>query len=345
MNTDKKQLLFIGLEFHKKTKSADFVLELLCLKFEITFCYVDVFTKTPYSCFSKVEKKTFDVLVCWQIMPSPSLLSKYFQFKHRVFFPMFDSCPGVKKPDRWYAYRDFQIISFSSTLAKQLNKAGFSVHLIQYFPKPFDIIEWGDSQKIFFWNRRESINIHLIEDLFSKIKIKQIHIHKALDPGCKFIEPRENSSIKYSYSEWYETRDEMKIDILNAAYYIAPRQKEGIGMSFLEAMAMGRCIIAPNNPTMNEYIKHGQTGFLYNLNKPKPFQVKHLIKIQKNTYQYMCEGYKRWECEKLNILKWCTEPPKISKFKLTKAMCIRFFRNPVKLIRSLREDAKSWKDE
>ena len=36
--------------------------------------------------------------------------------------------------------------------------------------------------------------------------------------------------------------------------FISPRKQEGIGMSFLEAMSLGKYIIAINDSTMNEYI-------------------------------------------------------------------------------------------
>lgn len=57
--------------------------------------------------------------------------------------------------------------------------------------------------------------------------------------------------------------------IQKSALYFAPRKYEGIGMSFLEAMASGRCVIAPDYPTMNEYIKNGETGYLYNFKRPQ----------------------------------------------------------------------------
>ena len=45
--------------------------------------------------------------------------------------------------------------------------------------------------------------------------------------------------------------------------YFAPRKYEGIGMTFLEAMAMGMCVVAENAPTANEYILSGKNGILY----------------------------------------------------------------------------------
>ena len=59
--------------------------------------------------------------------------------------------------------------------------------------------------------------------------------------------------------------EEMTIDMLKSTIYIASRPYEGIGMSFLEAMADGRCVVAHDNTTHNEYIEHGKNGFLFDM--------------------------------------------------------------------------------
>jgi glycosyltransferase involved in cell wall biosynthesis len=44
---------------------------------------------------------------------------------------------------------------------------------------------------------------------------------------------------------------------------MAPRRYEGIGMAFLEAMAMEMCVVAENQSTANEYILSGKNVILY----------------------------------------------------------------------------------
>lgn len=90
--------------------------------------------------------------------------------------------------------------------------------------------------------------------------------------------------------------------------YIAPRDFEGIGMSFLEAMAMGRCVIAPNNPTMNEYITDGFNGILYELDNPKINKKYNIKSIQENTKKYIQQGYLKWSEEKNKILDYINLP-------------------------------------
>jgi len=47
------------------------------------------------------------------------------------------------------------------------------------------------------------------------------------------------------------------------------------------------------------------------------------------------DGYEKWNVEKENIFKWCEAPLKKSNVKFLKALVIRFFRNPIKVIKVL----------
>jgi glycosyltransferase involved in cell wall biosynthesis len=107
----------------------------------------------------------------------------------------------------------------------------------------------------------------------------------------------------------------MQKDIAASALYVAPRFHEGIGLSFLEAMAMGRCVIAVNNPTMNEYIIDGENGFLYDISSPAPIALspEKIRNIQQNTIKYMQDGRNRWEKDKSLILDWLEQKPSANK--------------------------------
>jgi len=65
-----------------------------------------------------------------------------------------------------------------------------------------------------------------------------------------------------TFSDWFFNRNEYEKILCSKQIYIAPRIKEGIGLSFL-SMAAGRVVVAPNFPTMNEYIIHTENGYLY----------------------------------------------------------------------------------
>lgn len=329
-----KTLLFIGFEFHRKTGSADFILQLLNEQFDVSVCWVDLFNEKPYSTLKTIAGY-YDTLVCWQVMPPRKLLNENFTWKHSALFPMYDGCPSRKKIDRWYPYRDFQIVCFSKLLHKQLVATGFSAKYIQFFPKPSKISTWGKLDSAFLWARRNEINCNLAEYLLSYPRLKAIHIHNSPDPGTKSISPIDTTQIKFTYSKWFAQKKNLTEKIEESAFYFAPRQKEGIGHSFLEAMAMGRCVIANNNATMNEYIEHGKTGLLYDLKHPKPFEEIDVRKIQHSSLQYIKDGYSQWSKQKFEIIRWLSVPVKISKRRNFLYMLIRMLRNPIKTLKSL----------
>jgi glycosyltransferase involved in cell wall biosynthesis len=90
--------------------------------------------------------------------------------------------------------------------------------------------------------------------------------------------------------------------LAKANIFISPRKKEGIGMSFLEALAMGMCIIANNEATMNEYLKNGENGYLFNLNNGQKINLSHWEEVRENSKKLATEGYGQWlkDKEKIN---------------------------------------------
>ena len=302
-----KKLLFIGHEFHKTTKSSYFMQELLAEKYEIESFYIDPYKITDTD-FTQISGKTFDILVLWQVMPSLMELEKYIKFKTCAFFPMYDHTKTLNSP-LWNEYKNCNIINFSKAFHKTCKEGGLSSYYIQYFPKPADILDEGDEKSIFFWQRSDKITTKTLEKVIDIKKIDKLYLHKNTDPKNKFIPPSKNLESKVVYSSWFDTKDEMQKYIQKSALYFAPRRYEGIGMSFLEAMAAGRCVIAPDYPTMNEYIKNRETGFLYDYKRPELLTLSNIRKIQKNTSEYIKQGYEKWEKEKYKIFEYIESEP------------------------------------
>ncbi|MBT8045308.1 MAG: glycosyltransferase family 4 protein [Verrucomicrobiae bacterium] len=248
---------------------------------------------------------------------------------------MYDSSPDANKMEKWYPYRNFHIICFCQTLHKNLKKAGFCSHSIQYFPEVLDDCSSGNEQSVFFWNRSEKISSRLLGILFSNSHISHLHIHKALDPKKKFIPPDDSIADSISYSSWYPEKSDMLAEMEKYAIYIAPRIKEGIGMSFLEAMAMGRCVIAPDSPTMNEYITHEVNGLLYSLQDPQPINLSQVTQTQQNARLFIKKGRMKWETQKSNILTWISSTVKIEKKSMLPRVMIRLFTRPIKMMKML----------
>jgi glycosyltransferase involved in cell wall biosynthesis len=79
--------------------------------------------------------------------------------------------------------------------------------------------------------------------------------------------------------------------------YIAPRTIEGIGISFLEAMALGMVVVAYNNGTMNEYIKHNYNGYLFD-SKNYHIDFDNIDVVLKNSRTIAQNGWIKWEKDK-----------------------------------------------
>lgn len=322
-----KKLLFIGHTYHQKTKSSLFLLELIGNDYEVTECYMDPTIDYDYRSLDKYRNESFDVLLVWQVMPRIAELKQYFSWKHAAFFPMYDHYVAHNGlyAEIWEDYQDFLIISFTKTMHLELKANGFDSRYIQYFPKPCSVANWGDEHALFFWQRLSFLNIGTLSKAARLLDIRKIHLHNAPDPGHSIVPykvyqnpARETDEsaflqrITFSESTWFENKQELTNVMEGSALYMAPRHLEGIGMSFLEAMAHGRCVIAPDNATMNEYITHGVNGLLYEWEKyselhcGKAIDVPQLSlqEMQQNAYQTIKDGYARWSDEQKYILDW-----------------------------------------
>ena len=109
----------------------------------------------------------------------------------------------------------------------------------------------------------------------------------------------------------------------------------GIGMSFLEAMALGRCVVAPDATTMNEYIEHGMNGILYDPSSPQPIQNHDIRKLQENAAESIRKGHEKWLEDLEKMMSRLTQPVETSPSRIAFRMALRMCKNPVKTTKAL----------
>ena len=299
INKKSRKIVYIGHSYHAKTKSTDFLLQYLKENFEVTEILDESWKGNDFPDYSFIDN-TYLAVIFFQTIPPPSTISQI-RNQNIIFFPMYDNHGGAPK-EFWDGYKNLKIINFSNTLFQKLKKWGFETIYIQYFPKPLKITE-SKKHNIFFWQRISSININLIEKLIGNLDTS-IHIHKNIDINNTFLQPTAAQESKYgiTYSKWLKKREDIQKIIQKCDIFIAPREYEGIGLSFLEAMAMGKAVIAPNNPTMNEYIKDNYNGYLYDIHHPHLIRLDNLDVIRKNTHSYINQGYIKWNNSRHKII-------------------------------------------
>lgn len=329
-----KSLLFIDYTFHKKTKSADFMVELLAEHYQVTLCHIDPDVGGEEEVI-RLHAGSYDAIACWQVMPDMRIVRRHIRYRHAVLFPMADACPSAWKIEKWYPFRNFHIICFCAWLHRRLSAAGLCASYVQYFPQPNDAAELGDPDSAFFWARRENMTRFVAGMLDSSAACTSLHVHIAPDPGQEIHMPPNSPNLAVTTSSWINSKQQLHQIIEKHAFYIAPRFKEGIGMSFLEAMAIGRCVIAPDSPTMNEYIKHGVNGLLYNPSQPSLPTAVDVRALQAAALRSIIDGKRRWDIDMHLVLAMLSTSPKASVMRLHFRLLARSLKNPYKVLRML----------
>ena len=284
------RIAFIDHPYHKKTKSSSFFIDIITSNNDIEFFYPDNDQKDcVLQLFSDINAGSFDCVIFWQIIPHYKLLSSLIS-SNVVFVPMYDACHNWKY-FQWRKYRQFRFISFSKTLHAKLSTLGISSFYVCYMPP---LLEDFDSksvckndQSIFVWNRNGSIQIDKVFTFIHNNQWNRVVLHEA--PDTHEADNKEKHINFYEFqverTTWFKNQTEYLQAINTCDIYISPREYEGIGLSFLEAMSRGLCVVAKNNPTMNEYIKDGFNGILFDSYKELSVKkITNLIQIKKNAY-------------------------------------------------------------
>ncbi len=294
----KKRLAFIDHSYHKTTDSSLFIKEILKTHFEVDVYWDETWQEGPGVDLEKISVMRYDIVVFWQIICPVSLINAL-DCDNIIIIPMYDN-HGETHVDFWHQYRDFKFVNFSKTLHLRLKNLNISTKYFQHFLPPNKFLpQKNDSSKLrgFFWQRREHITWKQIRVLIKGTPFEKIHLHKAVDPpGFNFINPTKKEISKYNItmSEWFPSKKDFFKVLKTSNVFFSPRLYEGIGMSFIEAMTMGQCVVAPNTPTMNEYIRDGETGLLYDPKKPVLLDFSNVEQIARNAREYCKRGFERW---------------------------------------------------
>jgi hypothetical protein len=218
-----------------------------------------------------ISIKENDQTIFLQIAPTSEIINN--TKRNIIWVPMWDQ--AIRYTQNWWNNlpQKIKIISFSEQIYQRAKLAGLRVLNVKYYPNPaeFQGIDWGQSIGCTYWNRRETFHPRQIVEICKRFQIKNLYIINRLDqyirPSLKYEFRGNLPSTNIKYIENYISDAEYKRILNNSHIYLAPRLLEGVGLSFLEAMAGGSLVLAPDSPTMNEYISHMQNGLLFPINK------------------------------------------------------------------------------
>jgi glycosyltransferase involved in cell wall biosynthesis len=211
------------------------------------------------------------LLILWQLEHLAAWASCFCPV---LVFPMHDLTRLT--PDSYLAsLRNVEWISFSRGLHQRLSGLGLSSRHLQYAPDPngFPEVSWQQGPRAYFWERMPAeLDDRAVRGLLSGLGVESLEVRRLGD--AQFGEGQSAEAREKAERSWQNPQDYIR-QLANYNVYVAPRRFEGIGMTFLEAMAMGMCVVAENQPTANEYILSGQNGILYGGGRDHLFSPPH----------------------------------------------------------------------
>lgn len=316
-----KRIAFIDHSFHLRTGSSSFFLSSLKRQYDVQLYSDDSWKGGAGIDYDALNRNDNSAVIFFQMVPDPVVLSQI-ECRNVIVVPMYDSAPRL--PFEWAPIAQCKFVTFCKILHETLVCRGARSFYCQFFPNPEDypVIKESDSTaRAFFWQRNDDISWDTIRALIgSPENISGIHLHLAPDPGFNKLSLDDNDIRKYNvkFSDWFASSSQYFEASKECMIYFAPRLKEGVGLSFLEAMARGACVIAPDSPTINEYITDGENGLLFDILHPKAIDLSRVHLIGKSAKEFVRNGYRKWKQQEGELLEFIEGRHKLSKESGTK---------------------------
>lgn len=290
----KKKMCIIDHYFHQKTNSFDFLYKILGDNYDVVN-YWDYSPQNGPNVDIEIINN-FEYVFFFQVINPIRELNKI--IAKIIWMPMYD---GMEFNDAyWYrlSLLPIKVVCFSKKLYNYVKKFNIECIYLQYFIEPKKNLLNPDfgKKKIFFWYRG-NIKPTTIMHLISEWEIDTFEIMNVPDPGFEPFSTAELNKFncKFVLHDSFKSKQEFHDIIERNNIFIAPRIQEGIGMSFLEALSMGRIIIAFDDSTMNEYIVDKVTGFLFNTNVNKKLSNNVSLEfVHKNCVEMASNGWSNW---------------------------------------------------
>lgn len=216
-----------------------------------------------------LERVVGEPVIFCQRPPSPDVLRK--PDARLIWIPMWDNVVSLWSSQEWWNAlpKTLRIVAFSDGVERKARMAGLPVLRLHYYKDPsnFQTASFKNGLILYYWNRVGLFGPQFIRKLCRMLDISEIFFCDSIDPkiarGAAYSLPLQIGSTTIHQISKFERRVDYFDMLKRCNVYLAPRSLEGVGMTFLEAMASGCAVMAYNAPTMNEYIDSEVDGFLF----------------------------------------------------------------------------------
>ena len=206
----------------------------------------------------KAEEGTFDAVCLFQLDACLPYLATQTKV---ICCPMYDASRN-RPADFFPTGENILYVNMCRRLHQSISAQGGKSLYYQYAPDPKTIptTDWEKPPRAHFWEREPGdMDRYGAEIIARRLGCQSLDFRLFRDKDLSF---GSGEAQKRATEQWGSHAEHLK-RIAESQIFIAPRRFEGIGMAFLEAMAMGCVVVAENQATANEYILHGSTGLLY----------------------------------------------------------------------------------
>lgn len=306
----KPVLVYVGHSYHRVTNSTAFLLDILRRDYQVSVIWDEAWQPSakPLNA-DDINALNPEIVLFFQTLPCRREMRRL-HCKRLFHVPMHDHVVGNPKYG-WSKFRgsDMRSINFCRSMHNFFTSLGYESLHVQYWPAPAVPTPSSNAPlSVFFWARRREIGWRTLKALLGDARPERIVLRAAADPGEPLDMPDANEIRDYRIevvSGWLDKPRYLEL-LTTCSLFMAPRVHEGIGQSFLEAMSLGLAILAPDSPTMNEYIRHGSNGYLYPVTEtmPAPVDFSDLAAIRVQSLQDVAIGHQHWQRQEQEILKY-----------------------------------------
>jgi glycosyltransferase involved in cell wall biosynthesis len=182
-------------------------------------------------------------------------------------------------------------------LADLIEPWGLECLRVSYRPAvPPEQARFGGGLRGFFWPRTTSLDWRHVGPLLGQTRFHSFHLHTADTRGQAVLPAQEQvRADDWVRTEWFDQPQDYHRALAEANVFFAPRRQEGIGMAVLEALALGQCVVAPNQPTACEYITSGVDGWLYDADIPVALDFAQAEAMGRQARQAALAGRALWQ--------------------------------------------------
>jgi hypothetical protein len=298
------KIAFIDHPFHQKTRSTLFFPQLLFPDETVEFWWDADWEGQAIGYLDRIEAGGYDLIIVFQLVQVAYELARRARRNpalHVVFVPMWDNCLTLG-PEYWGELAPIRMVCFARTLHQRLRGYGLASAYAQFFPDPagLPVVQDYSGRRGFFWHRMAQIGWPEVRAAIGDCTFQSFHLHQCPDPG-KGVDPdqalpqaEEAAQFNLTTSTWFGSAADYRATLAKANVFFAPRLHEGIGMSVLEAMGMGMCVVGHRAPTMSEYIADGANGLLVDFREPAPVALDRFAELGPRARATVLDGHARW---------------------------------------------------